>query len=1067
MRRLRDSYRILRLPHAQLLRGRGRRTPLGQKARAYASSVAPGSHLGMVGRHAERSALRAALDGVRVARGTVVMFTGDPGIGKTTLLEWLASEAARTNIRAYWGRCWEGGGGVAYWPWVQVLRACLSDCNDDEVDTELEGRAAALSLIVPELAGRLPGGASLLHADMKDARPRLFQAVAALLVHLSREFPLLVAFDDLHAADEASLLLLAHLASRLEGSNVLVVGAYREPEARSSPRLERLLRRIETYGQRLEMRGLDERDVTVLVQQATGRSTVAHLARRLHETTDGNPFFVLEWTRLLAAEGKVVDRAPAPKEAHTIVRRRLEPLGDRVRHVLGVAAVLGREFDLQVLQRASGLPVEVLVDDLAVSASAGVVDEVGLGRWSFRHALLRESLYEDLPAPERSRLHGCAGEALEQVHFAHLDLHAPELAHHYFHSPDPRHQRRAVRYCQTAAQAAQAVSAYEEAALLFRRALEALEGNAVVDERRRAELLLSLGDAMSRSGDFPGARATFRRALRSGRAAGSPELVGRAALGFAGVIETVSDPERVAVLREAVGLVSSSDSALRAQLLLALAGALHRGWPKEHGPEARRLSEEALGIARRCNDGSTLASVLLAWHLNAAFFGPETLETRLAVVDELHDRAAAAGDLRLLAQAHQWRAVDLFEAGEIAAMEAELDVAAGLAAQLREPFLIWATSYPRAALALLRGDLDAAERLAQEALAIGEQTEFTDVETMFSGQWTEIRYQQGRLGETEDRTRRRPERFNRAQEDTTVFLARVLAEVGRVDEARRAYDSVFGDIVAGRSGMWVLLQRAVLAEVCWALEDAVGAAAIYEAMLPFAGAHVVNGIAGASNGSADRHLGCLATLLGRFDVAEHHFEDAHRMHARMGARTWLAHGQFAQARMLLARRGPEDGPKAVALLTRAGDEFREMGMRLYEERATTLLAALVGGERGSFRRDGGEWALEYQGVRTRLRDTTGVRYLATLLACPGRQMPASEIAGVDDAERARQSVRRAVRGTIERISEAHPELAHHLESTVRIGRVACYMPDAASPIVWDIALGAVAPEYPKEHWPRG
>ena len=1021
--------------------------------------MAPASATGLVARQAEQAALRAALDLARAGRGTVVLLAGDPGIGKTTLLEWLVSEAARTDVRAYWGRCWEGGGAAAYWPWAQVVRGCLADRGD----THFGGEAAGVERILPELAARVPVSGPFASTDDTAARSKLFQALTTFLLDAARDAPLLLALDDLHAADEASLLLLAHLAAQVETAPVLVAGAFREVEARASPRLGRLLGRVAATGQLLELSGLDERDVTTLVQEATGEAEVTALASRLHRVTDGNPFFVLESTRLLAAERAAGDGRPRlPEEVHALVRRRLAGLGERLRRVLASAAVLGREFDHAVLSEVTGLPADVLVDDLGAAAASRVVDEVGLGRWSFAHAVLRETLYDDLAAPERAELHGRVAEALERVHAGDLDAHAVALAHHFGHSEGPDHSRRAVHYCEVAGRAAVSSFAYEEAALLFRRAIDALVLTPGADPARRAELLVSLGEAEARSGDFSGARATFRRALRIGRAIGSAQLVGRAALGVAGEIETVSDKERVSVLREAVALVPEDHAALRARLLLALAGTLHRGWPRDHGPEVRALNDEAVEMARRSGDAGMLRSVLLAWHLNAAFHGPETLERRLAVADELVERSMAAGDLRTLAYARHWRSIDLFEVGDIAATEAELDLAASLAAQLREPFLLWATAYPRATLALLRGELADAERLAHEALAAGERTEFTDMEGMFSGQIFETRFQQGRLAETEEATRRRPWRLNREQEDTSIFLARVLAELGHTDDARRVYDTVLDDAVTGRQNIWVLLARAVVADTCWVLGDAAGAAALYDSLLPFAGRHVVNGIAGASHGSADRHLGCLATLLGRFDDAERHFDAAHRMHARLGARPWLAHGRVAHARMLLARRRGDDEARATALLTQARDAFRSMGMGMYESRAAALLATVGAVDRGTFRRDGHEWALQYRDTTTRLRDSRGLEYLATLLARPGLQVTATEMAGVDDPEAARQSVTRAVRSAIRRISEVDAGLGRHLEATVRAGKVSAYVPDPAAPIAWQVApLPEEAPVPPR------
>ncbi len=994
--------------------------------------------------------LHDALEDARRGKGGVVLLSGDPGIGKTTLLESLIRSTARTEVRAYWGRCWEGGGAPPYWPWAQVVRALLAEMEDDEAAEHLGPGASDVAVLVPELRNRIPGLAAAASTDSWDARLRLLDAVAGFFVSAARGTGLVIALDDLHAADEASLRLLSHVASHVAESHLLVVGAYREAEVRASPHMERLLAASSAHGRLVTLEGLDEGEVALLLERLTGPASAGDLARRLHRSTDGNPFFVLESARALTTATGVGDGdLPLPEEVQSLIRRRLEPLPDRTQDLLAYASVVGREFDLDVLSRAGNFAPETLLDELTRAASLGVVEERQLRRWSFSHALLRDTLYWDVPAAERAVMHGRVGEALEEVVGSEGESHEAELAHHFSQSTTPAHGERAVRYCETAGRQALAGSAFEDAARLFRQALDVLSRSPHAAEQRRYDLLVSLGEATARSGDFGAARETYRRALRAAREIGSAEHLATAALGFAGEPDEATATDTVPVLEEALSALGPEDSGLRAKLLLTLAATLHRRWPDRHVHRARELSGQALEMARRLGDPATLRSALRAWHLNALFFGPETLPQRLAVADELIARAGEFGDLRLLVQGRTWRAIDLFEAGDIPAVAAELDLAAAVAEQLREPFLLWATTYPRAALALLAGRFDEAEKHAREALAIGERTEFTSVETMFSGQHFEIRLLQGRPEELEARVRRTAERFPRPA--VRVYLALLMAQLGRDQEARHHYDAVFDDIVSGRYGIWGLLSRAVLADTCWLLGDTDGAAAIYERLLPYAGCHVVNGLAGASNGAADRHLGCLATLLGRFDKAEHHFERSHRQHQRMGAWPWLAHGQVAHARMLLARRGPGDQERALDMLTAARETYRSLGMGLYAERVTTVLEEAEAGERATFRREGDEWVLEYAGARARLRDSKGLGYLSVLLRQPGREIAAVELAGSTnaEAERARQSVARALRGAVERISEVHPDLGRHLAATLHSGSVSSYVPERRAPIVWE------------------
>jgi predicted ATPase len=286
-----------------------------------------------------------------------------------------------------------------------------------------------------------------------------------------------------------------------------------------------------------------------------------------------------------------------------VVAARLGRLSEACRRVLEVAAVLGRDFELRLLQPACGLEAERL--PVLLGGRGGTVVEAvagGLGRWRFAHTLVREVLYDSLPAARRVRLHGLVGQALEAVHGVDSWPHLAELAHHLVEAA-PGSEAMAAKAVQAATLAgcrALDLLAWEEAAGLFERALAALDLAEQPDQLRRCELLLALGEARMAASDVAAARAAYRQAGELAGRIGWPETLARAGLGLGLVVAGgIVDPAEVELLKQALAALGGADSSLRARLLARLARAL------VYRPQAERrlaLSEEAVALARRLGD---------------------------------------------------------------------------------------------------------------------------------------------------------------------------------------------------------------------------------------------------------------------------------------------------------------------------------------------------------------------------------------------------------------------------------------------------------------------------------
>lgn len=1011
----------------------------------------------VLGREHERAELQAALDAARAGSGQAVVLTGEAGIGKTSVVESFA-ESAASGVAVHWGRCWEAGGAAAYWPWAQVLRSIAADLEDALLPTVVAATGPDLALLVPELTARLPGLVPAAPTESPDARLRLFDGVVAFLRSAAQDRGMVVALEDLHWADQASLHLLRHVQRGLTGARLLVVATWRDAGPAGS-QVRRLLDAVVAGAVHLPLSGLDAATVATVLERATGESVTAETARTVWARTDGNPFYVGELARVLGT-GDRMDLAAAG--AGGLVERRLGSLSISVLDVLISAALVGREVPAALLAGVTGRPTAELLDVLGEAERAGVVKALSLGRWTFTHSLLVEALAARLDREGRRRAHLRIGTVLEAEHATDPDVRHAGLAHHFSEAGDAP---RTLRYSASAGEQAMAGLAFEEATLHFGRALDALGRCPPVDQGWRCDLLLSYARAQFLAHDFPAARRAHAQAVRAARAVGDPERLARAALGFTGYLG--GGDEGIRLLEEAVGALPPADSTTRSQLLVTLAAARGIQAASDERPQVRALAEEGVEMARRVGDPATLCRVLVMWHRLLLEIDLSSLPVRLAAAEEATWLATEATDREMRFWAGAWRFGDLMEAGDLLAADVQLDAITEEAQALRLPYLRWVVAHQRASLALHEGRLPDAERLVEEALAAGELTGSSDVEIVFAVQWAAVLRHRGELEQLADLARRqaRLAEDDPRPEDSVALAsfwratgALGLAMLGRRDEARCLL--AVGDLEppsVGRGNKWLqlLVSRA---EVAWLLDDAEAAGALHAQLAPLPELHVVGDVAIRTLGSTSRYVALLAAVLGRADEADAAFAVAHRHHRRLGTPLWLAHGQADHARFLLARGAPGDGHRAAELLARAGETYRGLGMAFYERRVATAGVAPVvsgcSGGRAAFRPEGDGWLVAYEGRVARLVDTKGMGFLARLLARPNEELEAVELAGTGasgrlDADRVRLSVTRALRTAMERVGDAHPALGEHLRRTVRTGHRCSYVPDPRAPVAWE------------------
>ena len=888
-----------------------------------------------VGRRTELGRLRESWKLARGGERQLVVVFGEPGVGKSRLAAQLAKLVHEEGSAVLFGRCSEEPL-LPYQPFVEALRPYLPSGS--------AGTIGELARLVPGLADQAEGAARAAE-EPEAARFRLFEAVAALLAELSEEQPLVMVVEDIHWADKPTMRLLSHLVGAPEPARLLVLVTYRQTELRWADPLAAALAELrrERLGTRVRLGGLDAEDVAELVSAWIGPEAPSALPSEIHRRTGGNPFFIEEVLSHLMQAGVGIEAAGVPEGVKEVVGGRLRNLEEDTQCTLGAASVLGRRFDLHLLETmVEELSTAQIADALDEAVGAGLIREEPerAGRFAFSHALVREALYEGVAGGRRSALHARAGAALERL-YGERPERVAEIAHHLLEAAAPSLADRAVDYAARAADLALDQLAYEDAALQLERALRALELVGPANDERRCELLIALGDARSRAGDRSGGRAAFGPAARVARALGREDLLARAALGFGGLGVTILevDEATVALLEEALAALEASDP-LRARLLARLGVELYYGPTRER---SEALGAEAVEAARRAGDELSLAYALNALHVS--LWRADRLGERLALAREMVALAERTGDREGELQGRNWLCTDLFEAGEIAELDAAIEHYCELAKQLRLPAFEWYAPLWRGALAALRGQFAEAELRLREAVRLGTHGGDRNVALAdqvrllidcMRGDFEAI-YQRF-LPMAEPKLGSSP-----ASLSFRCGLTFCAAGSERGAEAREHLEQLT------RHGLdrmpfdvnW-LETIACLGEACAMLGDTDRTAELYELLLPYRGRiAVVAGRALASWGVVDRHLGVMAAANSRFDDAQTHFEAALRSNERLGFRPWAAWTRYQHAQMLLARDELGDRDRAIDLLVAARELASELGLDGLKRHVDTLSEAVA------------------------------------------------------------------------------------------------------------------------------
>lgn len=854
-----------------------------------------------VGRSTELALLHQLHDAV-VTNGdrAIVLVSGEPGIGKTTTVAHATREWHADGAQVALGGCDEHLR-APYRPFVEALEHLVRSAPDTLLEAHVHQHGAAALPLVRSLGWRLADMPAPPIEDQEAERYLLFAAVSDLLVRLAEAAPVVVFLDDLHWADAASASLLSHLAAERDPARLLVIGTYRDAEIRDDQPCGQALTALHgmPHVRHLHLDGLGAPDVATLVETWTGRELDqrgGRLVTDLLDETGGNAFFLTELLRHLDETGQLGEltsargagqRGVMPDSVREVVGARVGRLGVHAVDLLGTAAVIGHDFDIELLTTVTGDDRDSATAGLAEAAAAALVRQVRgqPGRYRFTHALVRSAVLANLGSTREVRLHRRIAEALE---VAGGDGHAVQLAHHWLQATRHSDTARARDWARRAGDAALAGLAPADAVAYFRQALALHESVPEADVEDRIDLLVRLGTAQRLAGDA-GHRETL---LSAGHLAAErrdwPRLEAAVLANHSGTFSQFGgiDRDRVELLRLAAEHAKSD--AQRAVLLGTLANELTYAGDYD---ERRRVADAALDAARRTGD-----DVLVLRTANLVFYAlwvPDTLEERLALTEESLPTLRRSTDPLVRYWGLMAAYLNLVQAGQVTEADALLAELDAVAERLAQPALQWRARHTDACRSLVAGRYDEAAELAVAAEGLGLAAGEAVATVYCRSQLMCVHWQRGSFDELAGRIRGTASRP--PNEASAISL--IFAGGGRPDDARRVLDDqrARGTAVLPRDPA-LHATAAMFAEAAVLLDHVEVAEDLYALIEPMASQFGFDGVT--TVGLLDHYVGALAAVLGERAEAIERLRRSVDVHRSIGAPFFEARSRVALARSL-------------------------------------------------------------------------------------------------------------------------------------------------------------------------
>jgi predicted ATPase len=542
----------------------------------------------IVGRETELAVLSSALKSLEGGRGQVLLLSGEPGIGKSTLVHSLADQARDDGLAAYWGFTWEGGGAPSYWPWTQILRSLL---KEQTTTTEL---TAQLGQVLPEFADTANDSMSL---QPEQARFQLLEAMRTLLDSASSNTPLLLILEDLHAADNES--------RHTRHMPILLIGTFRDQEARNTDSTGPLWQ-TSRDARVLQLQRLSASDVHQYLYDRNGQEPTVEEVQELLATTEGNPLFLSELVALLES-GDGLEGKHLPQTVEQVIHQQLERLPDSCLRLMAVASILGREFSHRAIAGIYDATGNDIDDLLAPAITAGVIKPAPSQRYRFFHVLYCDVLQQMLDRSELEILHKRRAGMLQNLaNEGHPDRWS-QLATH-LDASGSEHRAKAITAWQKAAKRYTERLAFEAAESALRKAVNAFGSGPNYAPADRCRLLLELAAATLAKGDIKAGQQLCSDAYAIARTLEDGELMAEAALTWGSVIVVAKiNKELVGALEEVLKYLPSEATGLRAKVSARLAAALQ---PAPDPAEPVQMARDAIELARTTGDQRVIYEVL-------------------------------------------------------------------------------------------------------------------------------------------------------------------------------------------------------------------------------------------------------------------------------------------------------------------------------------------------------------------------------------------------------------------------------------------------------------------------
>ena len=909
-------------------------TPVGVRPSAVPAVLTP-----FVEREAERASLRRLVDDTLAGHGRLALVAGEPGVGKSRLVAEIAEEAQARGMRELTGHCVEMSGARPYLPYVEIIEQVISSPqSSQELWTALGDVAAEIARIAPELRRAFPNISPPVELPAELARRYVWNNFGGFIGRAAQGQPLLLVLEDLHWADESTLLLTEYLAPLLPEMPVLVLGTYRDIEVDLDHPLARVVGELgrRRLVERVNLRRVSFDGVHAMLRALARQPVPEQLVRVIDRETEGNPFFVeevylhlVESGVLLDAQGRMradleADEVSVPEGIRLVLGQRLGRLSASTREVLVAAAVSGRVFASELVGEIAEAGPDVQVDAFDEAERARLITSgKAAGELMFSHELIRQTLLSSVSASKREQLHLQAATAISRLYSDDLEAHAGELAYHLSHAGRSGDRASLVHYLTIAGERAYDAAAFDDAVGYFDKALSLMpeDGQLV-----RAQLLERLAMALRNVGRWEDALRTMNDALDRYQTLGEVEAIGR--LGWAMVYQlvwTARFVEGVEVGRWTLAALGDTVSADKARLLSAQAFAISVSGDYA---TATAIFDQARALAELVGNERAMADVLHMQTIHHFVYAEFAEGVRVGLrAAETFERESALWDLCSV------QAFVIYEDGNLGSREQATrlaDKALGLAERLGHLGSAFMVLSDRIRFAAMLGDLPQVEALGPQIVDIGERggLPWRYLGHLYLGLAAHRRGNAERA-EAQLRSAVELEPLGAFAGQSAAVLARHLAYYGRAEEVMDLFGSARSklpslDRVNG-IGSWSCLLNFVEAfYLCGLNEEVAALSPLVERVLELDKRWI-----SFDGRLAVTRAGLVAAATRRWEEAERHFGIARELAKQM--RNWLELADLGRlhARMLLDRGGKGDHERAAEMLQEALSAYRRFGMPVY------------------------------------------------------------------------------------------------------------------------------------------